>query len=170
MGLCAGCGDELLLATFTSRVVQLDACRRVGEGSEGCVRAESLAERRLTIMETDPGAYWLYGVPRDGAPERAILGSNDSAGGFLFVDERVQSNSVTGCELITRSTLSLAIDPAAAGEAVGVDDCVGLLGRSVDTISQSAACDVNVPPQAIVQTVRRRYELPGPDGLCAPVE
>jgi len=163
--LGAGCGDELLTATFTSRIVQLDSCRRVGEGSEGCVRAEQLAERRLTILETEPGVFWLYGLPRDGVPERAILGSNDSEGGFLFVDQRVQTNSVTRCELTTRTELSLAVDPTAV-DRVGVDACVGLVGRSVDTTSSSADCDTNVPPQAVVQTVRRRFEPPAPDGLC----
>lgn len=165
-GLLSSCGPEpLLVATFTSRIVQLDSCRIVGEGSEGCVRSEQIAERRLDLVEVEPGLFWLYGLPRDGVADRAILGSRDSAGGFLFVDERVQTNSVSGCELTTRTSVNLTIDPARVDD-VGVDSCVSLLGRSVDTVVSSPACDVNVPAQQVVQTVRRRFEALGLESLC----
>ncbi len=159
-------GDDPLMATFTSRVVQLDSCRKVGDGDEGCARQEIIAERRFTIIETDPGIYWLHGLPRDGVPDRAILGSDDNVGGFLFVDERRSVNSQTLCELTTRTELSLTIDPDAI-DLVGTNECVALLGRSTDIVSSSAACDQNVPAQAVVQTVRRRFERPAPGGLCA---
>jgi hypothetical protein len=162
----AGCGgEELLVATFTSRIVQLDACKTVGEGSEGCVRREEFVERRLDLVEVEPNLLWLYGVPRDGVSDRAILGSRDNAGGFLFVDERTQTNSVTGCELVSRVSISVAIDPARVDDS-GIDACVSLVGRSVETTVASPACDTNVPAQQVVQTVRRRYEPLGSDSSC----
>lgn len=166
MGALAACGGEpLLIAAFTSRIVQLDACRIVGDGSEGCVRSEQIAERRLDLVEVEPGLFWLYGLPRDGVPDRAILGSRDSEGGYLFVDERIQENSVSGCSLTTRTSVNLAIDPERAADA-GVDPCVALVGRSVDTVVASPACDTNVPAQQVVQTVRRRFEPLGPESAC----
>lgn len=163
---CLGCGgDPLLVATYTSRIVQLDACRTVGEGTEGCVRREEFAERRLDLVEVEPNVLWLYGVPRDGVSDRAILGSRDAAGGFLFVDEKTQTNSASGCELVSRVSISVAIDPARADDS-GVDPCVALVGRSVETTVASPACDTNVPAQQVVQTVRRRYEPLGPDATC----
>lgn len=165
-GVAAGCGgDPLLVATFTSRIVQLDACRTVGEGTEGCARREEIAERRLDLVEVEPGLFWLYGLPRDGVADRAILGSRDSEGGFLFVDERTQTNSVSGCELVTRVTVNVAIDPERVAD-VGADPCVALVGRSVETVVASPACDTNVPAQQIVQTVRRRFEPVGADSTC----
>jgi len=164
--IVAGCGgDPPLVATFTSRIVQLDACRTVGEGTEGCVRREEIAERRLDLVEVEPGLFWLYGLPRDGVTDRAILGSRDSEGGFLFVDERTQANSVSGCELVTRVSVNVAIDPERAAD-VGVDPCVALVGRSVETVVASPACDTNVPAQQVVQTVRRRFEPVGADSTC----
>lgn len=164
-GLASCGGEPLLVATFTSRIVQLDACRIVGEGSEGCVRREEIAERRLDLVEVEPGLFWLYGLPRDGVTDRAILGSRDSEGGFLFVDERTQTNTVTGCELVTRVSVNVAIDPERAAE-VGTDTCVALVGRSVETVVASPACDTNVPAQQVVQTVRRRFEPVDADSTC----
>jgi hypothetical protein len=162
----AGCGGEpLLVATYTSRIVQLDACRTVGEGTEGCSRREEFAERRLDLVEVEPDVLWLYGVPRDGVSDRAILGSRDNAGGFLFVDERTQTNSASGCELVSRVTISVAVDPARADDS-GVDPCVALVGRSVETTVASPACDTNVPAQQVVLTVRRRYEPVSLDSTC----
>lgn len=166
----AGCGGEpLLVATFTSRIVQLDACRTVGEGTEGCVRREQFTERRLDLVEVEPGLFWLYGLPRDGVNDRAILGSRDSEGGFLFVDERTQTNSVSGCELVTRVTVNVAIEPERSTE-VGTDPCIALVGRAVETVVASPACDTNVPAQQVVQTVRRRFERLGADSTCGTVE
>jgi hypothetical protein len=168
--IVAGCGgDPLLVATFTSRIVQLDTCRTVGEGSEGCVRREEIAERRLDLVEVEPGLFWLYGLPRDGVTDRAILGSRDSEGGFLFVDERTQTNSVTGCELVTRVSVNVLIDPERVADA-GLDPCVALVGRSVETVVASPACDSNVPAQQVVQTVRRRFEPVGVDSTCGAAE
>jgi hypothetical protein len=163
----SGCGDPPLVASFTSRIVQLETCRTVGEGSEGCVASEQIAERRLDIVEAEPGLFWLYGLPRDGVADRAMLGSRDNAGGFLFVDEREQQNTASGCVLTTRVTVSLAVEEGRAAD-VGANSCVALVGRSVDTVTSSAACDQNVPPQQVVQTIRRRFEALGPDTTCEP--
>jgi hypothetical protein len=163
--VAVGCGDPLFQGTFTSRVVQLETCRVVGEGSEGCTRAEQFAERRFDIVEVEEGLFWLYGLPRDGVADRAILGSADAQGGFLFVDERRQENSVSGCVLTTRTSVSLTIDPDGV-DKVGSDPCVALLGRSVDTVTASPACDTNVPAQQVIQIVRRRFEALGPESTC----
>ncbi len=161
----SGCTDPLFEASFTSRIVQLETCRVVGDGTEGCVRAEQLAERELDVVEVEPGTFWLYGLPRDGVPDRAILGSRDAEGGFLFVDERRQENSVSGCVLTTRTTISLKIDPEGA-DAAGSDPCVALIGRSVDKVTASPACDTNIPAQQVIQIVRRRFEPLGPESSC----
>ena len=161
----SSCADPLFEVTFTSRIVQLETCRVVGDGSEGCVRTEQFAERRLDLVEAEAGTFWLYGLPRDGVPDRAILGSQDSEGGFLFVDERRQENSVSGCVLTTRTTISLKIDVDGADD-VGVDPCVALVGRSVDTVTASPACDTNIPAQQVMQIVRRRFEPLGPESTC----
>lgn len=158
MGIVAGCGgDEPLTATFTSRVVQLDACRIVGGAQEGCEKDEEFAELRVDLVQVDDETSWLYGVPRAGVEDGALLGTRDSQGGFLFVAESTQTNSVSGCILTQRTQLSLSVDPERAGD-VG-DPCVSLVGRQVDETSSSAECDdVGVPAQAVVRIVRRRWE------------
>ena len=154
-----GCGgEERLAAAFTSRIVQLETCRTVGDGAEGCSRTEQFAERNLELVEVETDTFWLYGVPRDGVPDRAIIGTRDSAGGFLFVDERTQTNSTTTCAVVTRVEISLQIEEGREAD-VGIDPCIALVGRSVDTVSSSIGCDATgVPAQPVVQTVRRRYE------------
>jgi hypothetical protein len=163
----SGCGgDELLNAQFTSQIVQLETCRTVGTGEEGCTRNEQFAERRLDLVEVEADVFWLYGVVRDGATDRALLGARDTAGGFYFVDERTTTNSETGCVQVARIEVSLKVEDDRAAD-VGVDPCVSLVGRSIDTISLSAACDTtNLPAQPVVQTVRRRYEALDASSTC----
>ena len=161
-----GCGDELLVATFTSRVVQLETCRSVGGSAEGCVADERITERQLDLVEVQPDVFWLYGVRRDGVENRAILGSRDNTGGFLFVDERAQEDSVQGCTLTTRLSLSLAVEEDRVAD-VGSDPCISLVGRAQETTTSSAGCDsVNVPPQEIVRIVRQRFEGLSPTSTC----
>ncbi len=164
--LLSACGDELLLASFTSRVVQLEACRTVGSGAEGCSRNEVVAERQLDLVEVEPDVLWLYGVPRNGAADRSILGTRDTAGGFLFVDESTQRDGATGCAVTTRVELSLAFEQGRELD-VGSDDCIALVGRSVDTVLSTAACDaVNLPAQPVRQIIRRRFEPIDPTSTC----
>ena len=161
---CAGCGPNLLDATFTSRVVQHETCKVVGDRPEVCTREESTVDVRVRVVERPGDNAWLYGIPRGGVSDRAILGSKDSIGGWVFVDEVVQTNAGSGCTLDDRLEIALVIDPAAA--AVGTDPCSDLLGRETETTQSSAGCDVvNVPPLATTLTARRRWEKP-PD--CAP--
>ncbi len=162
----AACGRELLTAPFTSRIVQLETCRTVGEGAEGCSRTEQFAERDLDLVEVEPDVLWLYGVSRDGVANRAIIGTRDTVGGFLFIDERTQTNTASTCTIVTRTELSLKIEPGREAD-VGSDPCIALVGRSVDTTASSSGCDsAGVPPQAIVQTVRRRYEALDAASTC----
>jgi hypothetical protein len=153
-----GCAaDDPLTATFTSRVVQLEACRVVGGTDEGCEKDEEFAELRVDLMQVDDDTWWLYGVPRAGIEGGAMLGSRDSEGGLLFVAESRQTNSTSGCALTVRTQLSLRVDPEREDE-VG-DPCVSLVGRQVDETSSSPECDdVGVPPQAVIRIVRRRWE------------
>jgi hypothetical protein len=162
VGATGGCAaPEPLTATFTSRVVKLEACRVVGGADEGCEKDEEFAELRVDLVQVDDTTWWLYGVPRSGVDAGALLGSRDSEGGLLFVSESRQTNSASGCDLTVRTQLSLRIDPEREDD-VG-DPCVALVGRQVDETSSSAACDaVGVPPQPIVRIVRRRWE-PLPD-------
>ncbi len=167
LALCGCGGEDLLRAQFTSQVVQLETCRTVGTGEEGCTRNEQFAERRLDLVEVEPDVLWLYGVVRDGATDRAVLGARDIAGGFYFVDERTTTNAETGCVQVARIEVSLQIEDG-RDDDVGRDPCVSLVGRSVDTISLSAGCDTtNLPAQPVVQTVRRRYEALDASSTCA---
>lgn len=154
----SSCADELLTATFTSRVVQLESCKTVGEADEGCARDESVAELRTDLVEVEKDTFWLYGLPRGGIDDRALLGTRDQGGGFLFVDENTQTDSATGCSLTTRVQLSLAVDPDRADD-VGTDDCIALVGRQIDETTSTPGCDAtSVPPQEIVRTLRQRWE------------
>jgi hypothetical protein len=153
----AACGDPPLQGTFTSRVVQLDSCRVLGDADEGCEKDEQFAELRVDLVAVDDNTWWLYGVPRAGVAAGALLGTRDTADGMLFVDELEQRNAATGCVLRQRTELSLRVDPARVAE-VG-DPCVALVGRQVDTTTSSAECDTGgVPPQAVRRIVRRRWE------------
>lgn len=155
----AGCGDApLLRATFTSRVVQLESCKAIGDAPEGCARDEAISEIRTDLVEADNDAVWLYGVRRNSVDDRAVLGTRDQQGGFLFVDESVENDAVSGCELKSRLQLSLAIDPARVGDEGG-DACIALVGREIETTTTSPECDAaSVPPQQIVRTLRLRWE------------
>jgi hypothetical protein len=155
--LSACVGSESLQATFTSRVVQLDSCRVVGEGDEGCEREEEFSELRVELMQVDANTWWLLGVPRSGVKRGALLGSTDTTGGMLFVDAYEQTNRETGCVLTVKTELALRIDPDRIAD-VG-DPCVALVGRQVDETLTTAQCDdVNVPPAAVARIVRRRWE------------
>jgi hypothetical protein len=161
----AGCGDAPLRATFTSRIVQLETCRTVGDAPEGCARDEVIAELRTDLVEVDDDTFWLYGLRRGGVDDRAILGTRDANDGFLFVDEFTERDGVTGCTVITSLELSLAVDPERVAD-VG-DECVSLVGRQVTTSTSSVECDgANVPPQAVVRTVRQRWEPLDPSSTC----
>lgn len=161
----AGCGDAPLRATFTSRVVQLETCRAVGDAPEGCARDEVIAELRTDLVEVDDDTFWLYGLRRGGVDDRAVLGTRDADDGFLFVDEFTERDGVTGCSVTTSLELSLAVDPERVGD-VG-DDCVSLVGRQITTTTSSVECDAaNVPPQAVVRTVRQRWEPLDASSTC----
>lgn len=162
MGLAAGvaaCGDAPLRATFTSRIVQHEICRVVGDRPEVCTREESATDVRVRVEEQDDDNVWLYGIPRGGVSDRAILGSRDLEGGLLFVDERVQESDSSECTVVDRLEITLEVDRDADPEAVGVDPCVPLVGRETEVTESSAGCDaVNEPPLAQALIARRRWQ------------
>ena len=162
----AACGEEPLIATFTSRVVQLETCRRSGDAAEGCTRDEVIAELRNDIVEAADDTFWLYGVTRGGVADRAVLGTRDNQGGFLFVDVTTQTDRSSGCVLESRLELSLSIPVEQRGD-VGVDECVSLLGRQIETTTTTAECDqTSVPPQSVTRIVRKRWEPLSPTTTC----
>lgn len=162
----AGCADEPLIATFTSRVVQLESCKVVGEAPEGCSKDEAVSEVRNDLVEAGDDTFWLYGFARGSADDTALLGTRDTVGGFLFVDETVHTDASTGCVLTETLQLSLAVEAGREAD-VGADDCVSLVGREVDTTVTSAECDAtSVPPQAIERTARRRWEPLDDSSTC----
>lgn len=166
LGLVAGCAADPLIATFTSRVVQLEVCKASGEGPEGCTRDEVIAEQRNDLVEAEADTFWLYGIPRGGVNDRAVLGSRDDVGGFLFVDETTQRDRTSGCVVKARLELSIAI-PTDRIDDVGSDDCISLVGRQTDTTEATAECDqIGVPPQPSTRTVRRRWETLAPTTTC----
>src|SRR5687768_16576085 len=111
--IAAACGEPAVDATFTSRVVQHEICRVVGDRPETCQREEMLLDLRVRIVEKDARNVWLYGIPRAGVSDRAILGTRDIDGGFLFIDESTQTNEGSGCTLTDRLEISLAVDSEA---------------------------------------------------------
>lgn len=162
----SACGDEPLAAAFTSRVVQRDVCRVIGTRPEVCTREEATIDVRVRLVEREDERVWLYGIPRNGVSDRAILGTRDSRDGFLFVDEVIQENDGSGCVLTERIEISIAVEDAAPPEAIGTDPCVALVGRETETTVTSLECDgVNEPPLESTLTARRRWEKP-PE--CAP--
>jgi len=165
--VAAGCGPDegLLLATFTSDVVQLDTCRLVdGDDRELCTREDISLRLRVTLLEEREDRVWIQGVPLAGENDRRILGTRDTAGGFLFVYEREQENRESGCTINTEVQLSLRVDDEADPEAVGVDDCVALVGREERRVRSSAECDeVNAEQEASTRIIRRRWQ---PAPLC----
>lgn len=169
MTLCAtlsACGGTApLSASFTSEVVQRESCRVVGDGTEACTRDEVTLRLRATLVADELDRAFLYGVPRGGGSDRAILGSLDSQGGWLFEDERVQENERTGCALTERLSLSLRIEDGVDPALLGIDACVALVGREVRQTIASAPCDeVNDPPAEVTRLVRRRWQpAPGCD-------
>lgn len=154
-----GCGEELFMGSFTSRVVQREVCRLVGNRPEVCAVDEKISELRLQLIERAGGHVWLYGLPRRGAPERALLGTRDAEGGFLFVDEITSADAASGCVVGDRLEIVVSIDPEAEDEDVGTSACVALVGRETASISSSAECDtVNTPPLPSTVVSRRRWE------------
>lgn len=155
----AACGEGPLRATFTSRIVQHEICRVVGARPEVCTREESATDVRVRLEEQDDDNLWLYGIPRGGVSDRAILGSRDLEGSFLFVDERVQESDSSECTVVDRLEITLDVDRDADPEAVGVDPCVPLVGRETEVTESSAGCDaVNEPPLTQALIARRRWE------------
>lgn len=162
----ASCGPPPLVAAFTSRVVQRDVCRVIGTRPEVCTREEASIDVRVRLVERADERIWLYGIPRNGVSDRAILGTRDSRGGFLFVDEVVQENDGSGCTLTERIEISIAVEDGVAPESIGSDPCVALVGRETEVTVTSLECDsVNEPPVVSTLTARRRWEKP-PE--CAP--
>jgi hypothetical protein len=156
-----GCGPEPLNASFTSRVVQRDVCRVVGARPEVCEREEASLDVKVQIVELEDNHVWLYGIPRNGASDRAIFGTKDSRGGYLFSDVIEQENSNSGCVLRNSLEISVVIDEAAPAESIGVDPCIPLVGRETEVTFSSAGCDdINVPPLDSTLTARRRWEKP----------
>lgn len=157
----AACGEEPINASFTSRVVQRDVCRVVGARPEVCERDEASLDVKVQLVELEDDHVWLYGIPRNGASDRAIFGTRDSRGGFLFVDEVVQENTNSGCVLRNRLEISIAIEDTAPADSIGVDPCISLVGRETEVTFSSAGCDdINVPPLDSTLTARRRWEKP----------
>ncbi len=163
----AGCAPEPIIGTFTSQVVQLETCRSVGDAPEGCARDEAIAALRVDIVEADENTFWLYGLTRGGVDDRAVLGTRDAQGGFLFVDESSQADRNTGCALTNTLELSLAVEPGRLKD-VGNDDCIALVGRQIETTATTAQCDTaSVPPQPVVRIVRERWEPLDETAVCA---
>lgn len=157
--LACACGPEPLDAAFTSRVVQHETCTVAGEADEACKGDETLTDLKVRLVERIDDNVWLYGVPKDGTSDRAILGSKDDEGGWLFVDEVTHSNSDSKCTVTDRTEISLALDPKADESAVGVDDCIALVGREVETTTSTEGCDgVNDPPLETTLIARKRWE------------
>ena len=155
----SGCGEERLLATFTSEVVQRRSCRVEGERAEVCERDEVTQRLTVTLVEEDADRVVLYGVPRDGAIDRAIIGTRDSLGGFLFEEKIENVNNASGCATTSEIQLSLEVDPDAPPADVGADICVPLVGRETRTTTISVECDdVNDPPVQVQRILRRRWE------------
>lgn len=155
----AACGDEQVHAAFTSRVVQHEVCRVVGDRPEVCTREESTDDVRVRLVEQADDNVWLYGITRGGVGDRAILGSRDAENGFLFVDDAVSESDASDCTLTDHLEISLEISSDVGADAVGTDPCVPLLGRETEVTESSAGCDtINDPqlPQALI--ARRRWE------------
>jgi hypothetical protein len=157
----SGCAPAPLNAAFTSRVLQREACRVLGDRPEVCTREEAATDIRVRLVERDDGLIWLHGVPRGSAGDRSLLGTRDDDGGFLFTDLIVQENDISSCALADRLEISIAIDPAADPALIGDNACVALLGRETRVTTSSAGCDlVNNPPLASQLIQRRRWEAP----------
>jgi hypothetical protein len=156
---CGGDPDETI-ATFTSDVMQREICRVTGDSErEACTREIMTQRVRVTLLEDKQQRVWLTGLTRQSTPGRSLLGTRDQLGGYLFYDERVQTNANTGCVLTEELTLALQVDPEADAEAIGADDCIALVGRETRVTTTSPECDdVNDPAQQLQRIVRRRWE------------
>lgn len=166
VALAGACGSPPLDAPFTSEIVQHDVCKVVGSRPQVCDKQETIDDVRVHVVETDDQNVWLIGIPRDGHSDRAILGSRDSTGGFLFTDETVTTNAASNCTLDDRLEIAIAVDTAADAKKIGSDPCIALLGRENEVTTSSPGCDaVNNPPAQIVTTANRRWQKPA---TCTP--
>lgn len=157
--LVVGCGDPPIHATFTSRVVQHETCRVLGDRPEVCTRDERTDDLRVRLIEQDDDNLWLYGITRGGVPDRAILGSLDAEGGYLFIDEAVRESDASGCTVTDRIELSLEVSQDVDADSIGADPCVPLVGHETEVTQSSAGCDtVNDPQLAQALIARRRWE------------
>lgn len=157
--LVAACGEAPVHATFTSRIVQHEICRVVGDRPEVCTREESTTDVRVRLVEQADDNVWLYGIPRGGVADRAILGSRDAERGFLFIDEAARESDASACTVTDRLEISLQISDDADPQTIGVDPCVPLVGRETEVTMSSAGCDtVNDPQLPLALIARRRWE------------
>lgn len=165
LGLAA-CGDPQVHASFSSRVVQHEICRVVGDRPEVCTREERTDDLRVRLVEQATDNVWLYGIVRGGVADRAVLGSYDEEVDLLFIDEAVHESDASTCTVTDRIEISLEIPADADPSAIGVDPCVPLVGRETEVTTSSAGCDtVNDPQLAESLIARRRWE-PVPE--CVP--
>lgn len=159
--LISACGgQDSYFASFTSEVVQRESCKLVGDADEeSCSRDEVTFELRVDLIEDEQQRAQLIGIPLDGDPGRALVGTKDSYGGWIFISERQQSNADSGCELNERVELYLALEDGMNPDEVADDACAALVGREVRTTETNAACDeINDPPQKIQRILRRRWQ------------
>ncbi len=156
----ASCGETLVAGTFTSRVVQHETCRVQTGRPQTCEQTEKLAELTVRLDENaDDDTVWLSGIPKSGGTDRAILGSRDDEGGWLFVDEAGSRNSETTCAITSRLEISMKVDPNANPQKIGADPCIALVGRETATTVLSSGCDtVNTPALNETRIERRRWE------------
>lgn len=156
------CGgpEDLLVATFTSDVVQRDTCRILGDDDrELCSRDESVSRLTVNLVEDDDDRVWISGIALEGESDRRLLGTRDAEGGFLFVDETRETNTATSCTFTRTLLLSLKIEEGVTEEQAATDVCTALVGRETRTFATSVECDdVNEPPVAITRIQRRRWE------------
>ena len=157
-----GCApeDDRLVATFTSDVVQRDTCRILGDSDrELCTRDESIQRLTVNLVEDEHDRVWISGIVLEGESDRRLLGTRDSEGGFLFVDETVETNTSTACTFTRTLLLSLKLEDGVTEEAAMGDVCSALVGRELRTFTTSLECDdVNDPPVEITRINRRRWE------------
>lgn len=164
--LLVACGDAQVHASFSSRVVQHEICHVIGDRPEVCTRDERTDDLRVRVVEQADDNVWLYGIPRGGVPDRAILGSYDEDGDLLFIDEILRESDDSGCSVTDRIEISLEIPADTDPSTIGVDPCVPLVGRETEVTLSSAGCDtVNDPQLTDALIARRRWE-PVPE--CVP--
>ena len=153
-------GGESDFASFTSEIVQRESCKVVGDATEeSCSRDEVTFELRVDLVEDENERAQLIGIPLDGDPGRALVGTKNSYGGWSFISERRQTNEDSGCVLNERVELYLSLEEGMTLEDVTEDPCAALVGREIRTTETTAGCDdINDPPQNIRRILRRRWQ------------